>query len=301
MQEHRIDAGAEIELGKAGEIIPQIITTLAGKETILPNVCSVCGAELEYDSPHLYCTGEDCIAQLIKRVSYFYSSYAMDIKTIGEARIIQLLSDPYMYKVLHERIWALLAPEHYEILDSLYVLWGGANTKRYLNALTDAQLHRDPSYFLAGLGITHLGQKQALDIYQYIKYGKARTRQLKVANQSFIDAIPIWLQANEELKGHFGFAPLPQPASFSYVITGKLTVSREDLAQWLQTHGWGIKTSVTKKVDFLILGDLPKGTSKKLTTAKKLNTRIISEYELYEILKESFNERQNPDQVNSCS
>jgi DNA ligase (NAD+) len=77
-------------------------------------------------------------------------------------------------------------------------------------------------------------------------------------------------------------APSPQPlAGLTFVITGVLpTMSRDQARAFIEAHGGKVTGSVSKKTDYLLLGEDP---GSKLAKAQSLGTKIISEEELREI------------------
>ena len=69
----------------------------------------------------------------------------------------------------------------------------------------------------------------------------------------------------------------------SFVITGTLeNLSREEAQSKLKELGAKTPNSVSKKTDFVVVGDSP---GSKATKAKELGIRILSESELVKILE----------------
>ena len=69
----------------------------------------------------------------------------------------------------------------------------------------------------------------------------------------------------------------------TFVVTGQFAVlSREDALELIKSHGGQIRSSVTKKLSFLVVGFEP-GQS-KLSIAKRLKKKCISETELYALI-----------------
>jgi DNA ligase (NAD+) len=64
----------------------------------------------------------------------------------------------------------------------------------------------------------------------------------------------------------------------TFVITGTLpTFSREAAKEFIEAHGGKVTDSVSKKTNYLVLGENP---GSKLEKAKALGVKIISEEDL---------------------
>jgi DNA ligase (NAD+) len=67
-----------------------------------------------------------------------------------------------------------------------------------------------------------------------------------------------------------------------FVITGKLaSLSRDDAKRMIEDHGGRVTSSVTKKTDFLVVGEEP---GSKLDRAKELGVVVLGEKELLELI-----------------
>ena len=67
-------------------------------------------------------------------------------------------------------------------------------------------------------------------------------------------------------------------AGKTFVITGALSQSREEIAAWIEARGGKVSESVSKKTSYVVVGDAP-GAS-KVTKATTLNIPMIGEDEL---------------------
>ena len=62
----------------------------------------------------------------------------------------------------------------------------------------------------------------------------------------------------------------------TFVITGTLSIPRDDIKEKLESLGAKVTSSVTKKTDYVIVGDAP---GSKYDKAKELNITILNEEE----------------------
>jgi DNA ligase (NAD+) len=95
------------------------------------------------------------------------------------------------------------------------------------------------------------------------------------ANQRVLEklhAAGVWPQANSAAQAD-GY---PQTLrGMTFVVTGTLpSLSREGAKEFIQSHGGKVTDSVTRKTDFLLLGENP---GSKLAKAQSLGVRVIDE------------------------
>jgi DNA ligase (NAD+) len=63
----------------------------------------------------------------------------------------------------------------------------------------------------------------------------------------------------------------------TFVLTGAMSVSRNDIKALIEAHGGKVTGSVSKKTSYVVAGDSP---GSKVEKAEKLNVAIITEDEL---------------------
>jgi DNA ligase (NAD+) len=70
------------------------------------------------------------------------------------------------------------------------------------------------------------------------------------------------------------------------MITGKLSgISRAEVKSLIEENSGSTVSGVTKKLDYLIIGDKP--TKRKIEIAKKLKIKIIDQSQLLKMLNKS--------------
>ena len=279
---------AKIIVGKAGEIIPKIISVKPSQEfvnhPILINDCPTCGELLQMEGVHLMCHGENCIAKKIISIAYFYSAKGIKIDGIGEQTIEKLLNNTKCYEVLSVKPWALLDCLSYEILDEVLDVLGPVIVTNLLTQVKLANKTKHMAHFIAGLGLPSVAYKTALRLCQYIKTGVLSIHVHQKAKLSFSQGALLFSDASKEMR-NFAFASLPNTSKAIYCITGALSQSRDEMIEWLALQGYEFSSGVTRETNYLIIGDAPGKT--KITKAEKYKTPQITEAQLVNLLKEN--------------
>ena len=72
----------------------------------------------------------------------------------------------------------------------------------------------------------------------------------------------------------------------TFLITGKLNgISRAELKSLIEENSGSTVSTVTKKLDYLIMGDKP--TKRKIETAKELKIKIIDQSKFLKMLNKT--------------
>ena len=72
----------------------------------------------------------------------------------------------------------------------------------------------------------------------------------------------------------------------NFMLTGKLDgISRAEVKSIIEQNSGSIISSVSKKLDFLVVGDKP--TKRKVDLAKELKIKIITQNELFKMLNKT--------------
>lgn len=286
IRDRKISIGSKITVGKAGEIIPKIIkvNNTNANNFSLPIHCPKCIEILQWQGVHLTCPGDDCIAKKIVSIAYFYSHKGIKIDGIGEQTIEKLLNNQKCYDILVSKPWALLDLKTYGIILEVYEVLGKATFKNIANQIASVNNYKNMAHFIAGLGLPKLAYKTAIRLCQYLKTGKLTITIQEEAQRNFCEAAILFQEASKEMK-HFTFAPLPNQARAIYCITGALSMSRDDMIDFLSSKDFEFSNGVTKETNYLIVGDSP--GKLKIQKANKYGIPLITEAQLFKLLKET--------------
>ena len=294
--------GDTVVIYKAGEIIPQVQSVITGLRPADSRPYDFIRAmhrqypELEFERPE----GEavwrvknlgDVATITVQAVKHFASRQALDIEGLGERNAELLVSTGLVGDVAD--IYSLTV-EAVSKLDRFAEL---SATK----LVNEIQGKKTPPLdrFIYGLGIRHVGAKTANDIAKHFTgledFSDSTIGQLEVIpgiGQIVAESIQGWLSDESNIRlldkfAQLGVYPVPvrvggSLAGVSFVITGALSVSRDELANQIRLRGGNFQTGVGKSTDYLVAGQ--RVGSSKLAKAKQLGVKVISEAQLMEML-----------------
>ena len=301
ISERGIRIGDEITVRKAGDIIPEVLgvakPTGLGEPYKLPEICPVCGSKAVRDEGEsaLRCSNIDCPAQVLRRIIYFASKPAMNIDGLGpekakalyESGLIKSVSDIYRLTV-----GDLLSLEGYK----------KKSAENLINAIESSKSN-SLDRLLCGLGIKNIGSASAKllcdrlgDIDAILSASVEEIESIdgfgRLTAEAVVEAFgePHMIKTVRELK-ELGVNTSYQKAASSdklegksFVITGTLPTMKRDEAQALiERNGGTVKSSVSKKTDFVLAGD---DAGSKLTKARELGIKVIDEAELLSIIED---------------
>ena len=294
--------GDTVVIYKAGEIIPQVQSVITGLRPADSRPYDFIRAmhrqypELEFERPE----GEavwrvknpgDAITITVQAIKHFAGRQALDIEGLGERNAELLVSTGLVSDVAD--IYSLTV-EAVSKLDRFAEL---SATK----LVGEIQRKKAPPLdrFIYGLGIRHVGAKTANDIAKHFTgledFSDSTIGQLEAIpgiGQIVAESIQGWLSDESNIRlldkfAQLGVHPVPVQAGgsltgISFVITGALSVSRDELANRIRLRGGNFQTGVGKSTDYLVAGQ--RVGSSKLAKAKQLGVKVISETQLMEML-----------------
>jgi DNA ligase (NAD+) len=310
-----IRTGDQVEIEKAGDIIPQIIRSVGHAEGSVPEVppteCPACHSAVVVEEIFIRCPNPSCPAQRHGRLTHFASRRAMEIEGLGESLVLQLI-DKRGLEGPHQ-IFSLTRQD----LASLDRM-GDKSAENVVRALEKAK-GRGLGRVLYGLSIPLLGEGTSEDLARY--FGSA-DRLLDFARRYAAgDAEAIAVVAPEKGSGAIeGLAKKSADVIFpalatdalrvvfdglrdagvsleaasakvalvdgvagkSFVLTGTLpTLKRDAAGDMIKAAGGKISGSVSKKTDYVVAGE---DAGSKLEKAKELGVKVIDEAALLSML-----------------
>ncbi len=255
----------------------------------------MCGAKAvrEDGESALRCPNIECEAQVLRSLIYFASKPAMNIEGLGPA-VASALFDSGMVKRI---------PDIYKLTEDDLLKLEGFKEKSAQNLLSaiERSKHNTLDRLLCGLGIKNVGSASckllcerfksidgilsasADDIVAIDGFGEL-TAEIIVKTLSE----PHMLKTIEELKQYGvnteyqSFAKSEKLLGKTFVITGTLpSYSRDDAKKIIEENGGTVKSSVSKKTDYVLAGE---EAGSKLTKAQDLGISIIDEETLIKMI-----------------
>src|SRR3954471_6968432 len=297
-----IRIGDTVVIEKAGEVIPAVVevktAARTGKERKfrMPTTCPVCGGKVVKDEGQvaLRCVNLQCPAQLKRRIEHFASRGAMDIEGFGEAVVNQLVQQKLLADV--GDIYSLKSETLLEL-----ERMGEKSVANLMDGIERSKA-RPLWRLLFGLGILHVGVSASRALADHFPNLDAIRESTGEELQQIPDVGEVVgrsihqffrerhnLELIEKLRGaglRFESEPkaeggAPGFKNTTWVITGTLGESRDEIAELIRARGGKVSGSISKKTSYLLAGD---DAGSKLDKAKKLGVRILDESEFREML-----------------
>ena len=271
IEEHKLGLGATIEIERSGGVIPKFNRVLkhfsSSTRIEQRHAEEAVGYSLRRVGPRLYCSDESQYDS-VKGLEYFIR--ILEIKGLGPKSIAKLkLNHPT--DLYRSQEWQTL----------------GVNGNKIL-----AEIERSKSkpynQVLASLGIPGVGRGTARRIVAHIpQFNRLREIELAQINgigPKTVESILAWLDINEEWVATLPLQ-LEQDQSVDAVlqshgvkkvcVTGKLDMTRNEIADILNEFNYNVTNTVTKDCYALITADTTTKSS-KMTKAQQLGIKIIN-------------------------
>jgi DNA ligase (NAD+) len=294
IQRKDVRAGDHVIVRRAGDVIPEVARVVIEKRNKgaakfhMPMHCPVCGSQVtrtEGEAVARCSAGLFCAAQRKEAIKHFASRRAMDIEGLGDKLVEQLVDEALIADV--SDLYGL-AVDEVAGLDRM-AMKSAANLVAALDKSRTTTLGR----FVFSLGIRGVGEATAQLVAQ--QFGELEP--LMAADVEALEAIhdigPIVAQHiveffaeqhNRAVIGKLRAAgvnwpaverPRQQPlAGKVFVLTGTLSMPRQQLKDRLQALGAKVTGSVSRKTDYVVAGENPGSKQEK---AIKLGVEVLDE------------------------
>jgi DNA ligase (NAD+) len=283
---------------KAGDIIPEVVRVLKDKRTgkeirfKMPENCPFCNSDVQRvkDQAAYRCTNINCAGQISRRLEHFCSKDAMDIEGLSTATVekfmdLSLIKDIADIYDLHNNREQLLKIEGF----------GEKSVNKLLSAIERSKSN-NIDRLLFGIGILYIGQKassllaenfpdmksimaaEITDFTSIDTFGEVMANSIA---DYFKDEKAVNLINRLEAQGvNMQSLSYNNTQKLSdkligktYVITGSFEeYTRDQLKSIITSNGGNVTESVSKKTDYVLVGDKP---GSKLTKAQALGINII--------------------------
>lgn len=302
MREMQIGIGGIYLLKKSGDIIPKMCGLVKAPDKVyeVSSHCPECGHKLikEEDTADIRCVNNMCPAQLTRTISYFMSLDCMNIMGFGETYVETLIKNGYLRS--YADIYKL--KDYRDELVEKGLIGKDKNTDKLLNLVEESKKN-SPVQLLTALGIRNVGKASAKEIMKHF----TSLEELENASVETLTAIPdVGLITAEGIVEFFEDEENKKVLSElkdagvnmimekklqtsnvfegkTFVITGTLpTLGRKEATALIEENGGKCSGSVSKKTHYVLAGE---DAGSKLTKAQELGIPVISEEELYSMIK----------------
>ena len=314
MKRNQISVGTQVELIKAGAIIPKIIGVFANpKLPQLPENCPSCQYKLKVEvggknkngdfNEELVCHNPKCASKLVFNIKHFLES--IDVLGIGESRIRAIVDNLQVESIkdfFEKTIDYHLLVNHTDLTErqSLLLIAALKGVKKPEDIKDNDKLLNKINYtkkpkilaskFLAGLGIDGLGKttsKAIVESYNSINKINDLTYEDLEAMDGIGDTLANSISQGLQIMKNdvdvlLGFYELEFPVSGPltgnvYCLSGSFDKGKKYWQNIVESKGGKIASGVSRKVTHFISGP---GSGSKLDKAKELNILILNETEL---------------------
>lgn len=300
--ERDIRIGDRIIVRKAGDIIPEVVKSVAHGEDSepfhIPDICPVCGSKAvrDEDEAVIRCQNIECPAQLLRSIEHFASRAAMNIDGLGEAIVEQLVQADLVHTV---------ADLYTLDLQELTALerFGTKSAQNLLDNIEKSK-NNELDRLIFALGIRGIGQRAATLLCQ--KYGSmdsiiaAETDDIaaidgfgEILAQSVYTAMrePHRIALINRLKqlglnmNYSGQKVSDKLAGLTFVLTGTLpTLKRDEAKEMIEKRGGKCSGSVSKKTSYVVAGE---EAGSKLNKANELGVPVLTEEQFLQMIGEA--------------
>ncbi|MBQ4371389.1 MAG: NAD-dependent DNA ligase LigA [Firmicutes bacterium] len=307
IDEKDICIGDTVVMQKAGDIIPELISVVKEKRPEgarrfrMPDRCPVCGAPAvkEADGAHLHCSGDSCPAKDSRALIWFAGKDAMDIDGMGPACVESLISEGYLRTAAD--IYRLRESREKLIEDGTI---GKEKSVDNLIAAIERSKENDIDRLITGLGIRGVGKQAGKtlaanykDMESLMAAGAEELMGLPDFGAIMAGDVAAFFseEKNRQLVRELGelgvnlaskAAESRKDGRFSgmtFVLTGTLSrYTRDEASAIIESYGGKSASSVSKKTSFVLAGE---AAGSKLTKARQLGVRVISEDEFEEMIR----------------
>lgn len=305
--------GDKVLVIRANDVIPKVVAPIVEKRTgneeeiEMITHCPVCGSILEKDMSqtgeegvHLFCINAECSAQLEGKIQHYVSRNALNIDGLGDKTVEQLLEknlitsivdiynlkdhqdelltlDKFGKKKVAKLLEGIESTKNAPLQNVLYGLSiryiGEGGAKRLANHYSSMQeildLSKDKTKFYNDLvSIEDIGEATAQSIVNFFT-NESNVHMINELLNHGLTMVSEKKEVNTE----------SNIAGKIFVITGTLSRGRKEIQAQLESLGAKVSGSVSKKTDFLLMGDGEEGSSKH-KKALDLGTTIINEEQL---------------------
>ena len=301
-----LKVGDIVSIRKAADVIPEVVRSIPErrtgdeKEFVMINYCPICNSSLikKEGQVDYYCMNPSCDARRIESLIHFVSRKAMNIDGLGD----RIIEDFYNMKFINSFVDIYNLAIHKKDLVELEG-FGDKSIENILDAIEKSKTNSLEKFIFA-LGIPNVGEKTAKILAKKYKtmtnFMNAEFDELRsiydigeIIAKSIINYFRVDYNKEQVLKlieigvnEECLLTNSVENENFvnkTFVITGTLSKSRDEIREKIELLGGKTTDSVSKKTSVVIVGE---NAGSKHDKALKLGIEIWNEEKLNEMIKE---------------
>ena len=301
-----IKIGDTVSIIKAGDVIPAVLGPKKERRTgeeidfVMTTKCPICDSYLvkKEDEADYFCKNEHCPAKKIETLIHFVSRDAMNAEGLGDSVIEDLYNLNYIKNI--SDIYDL---EKYKKSIMELSGYGEKSVNNMLEAIEKTK-NNSLEKLLFGLGIRQVGSKTAkilakhyLNIDNLMNTTKEELSSINDIGDIIAESILKYFNDEKNINeinklkeygvnmtylGKIEVTGNEKIFGKTFVITGTLSVPREEIKEIIETNGGNVSSSVSKKTDVVIVGE---DAGSKYKKAVELGITIWDEEEFNKNVK----------------
>jgi DNA ligase (NAD+) len=287
-----VRVGDTVVIQRAGDVIPEIVSVVldqrpkSSKPFKISDHCPVCGSLAQkLEGEVIYrCINPLCPAVLQESLKHFAARRAMNIDKVGDkiieafnvAGLLTCFSD--FYRITKEQILALDRQ-------------GEKSAQNILDSIEKSK-HTTLARLIFAIGMRFVGEQTAktlaehyLTLDHFLEADLESLQKVPDIGPKVAQSIVTSLEDKrllKDLKNLIKLGVTPEPprrsqsgslSGKSFVVTGTLPVKRDEAKDFIEARGGKILSSVSAKLDYLVVGEDP---GSKLEKAQSLDVKILS-------------------------
>ena len=297
IQRLNINIGDEICVERSADVIPKITNVVTKNSEGYyqpPERCPECNSELFKDEKFVAykCTNKHCSGITKAKIIHFVSKNAMNIEGLGNETITYMVNHGIINDIID--IYTKLDYTSLSLIPNF-------KDKKITNIKNSIEKSKNINIknFIYALGISTVGlsvseeiANKIVNIYELFDIDNIKNLQLTPVitdnliqwfnnedNKNMIHLLTNclriqYMNSNININGKL--------KNLKFVITGTLSKPRGEFERLIIENGGVVSSSVSKKTDYLLLGENP---GSKYTKAQKLNTKIINEEQFNNLIE----------------
>lgn len=297
---------------RAGDVIPEIVSVITSKrppnteEYQFPEHCPVCDASVVYEGEEIIarCSGGlFCRAQKVRSIIHFVSRKAMDIDGMGEKIVEQLISEGLvetaadLYRLDEAALCKLDRMAEKSAKNLIHAIDKSRTTtlSRFIYALGIPQVGETTAEVLAASfsDLDALMQADASQLVEVPDVGPVVSNDIvaffnQPHNQAVIRELlelgVNWPKQENVSESHdetIDSAEAHPLEGKIVVLTGTLSIARDQAKLMLKQVGAKVTASVSKRTDYVVVGDQ---AGSKADQAARLEIPMLDEARFFELM-----------------